>query len=367
MITVAIISNYLNILPIMRKIAVLISITLIIFSFQFCTKNDSASIVDVVNSPNLPANTLNYLIDYPTHIKNALNTNDNTPLNNVITSNGATLGRVLFYDTQLSKNNTISCGSCHKPNNSFDDDIALSKGFNGGSTSRKSMPLLNVRFYRSGKMFWDERALSLEKQVLQPIQNHVEMGLTLAELESKVKALDYYPSLFNKAFGSTDIDSVKISKALSQFVRSIVTYQSKYDRVKQGLESFTNAETQGEQLFLNAGNISCAGCHTPPMFLTSNPVAGFGLVDANDIGINGGTRFKSGSLRNISVRTNLFHNGSVSNVLTMLQAGAPGTGTQPIPQHSVAPQDVQNMIAFLNTLTDITLVNEERFSDPFKK
>jgi len=221
------------------------------------------------------------------------------------------------------------------------------------------MPLLNVRFYKSGKMFWDERATTLEKQTLQPIQNHIEMGLTLTELEIKVKALPYYAPLFEKAFGFSNIDSVKIAKALSQFVRSIVTYQSKYDKVKQGLTVFTTAEATGEQLFLNAGNVSCADCHTPPMFITSSPIAGFGLADTNDSGINGSRRFKSSSLRNISIRSNLFHNGSISNVQTMLQNGG-------VAQHAIAAKDVQNMMAFLNTLTDNTILTEEKFSNPFK-
>lgn len=351
----------------MKKKGLLFGILACILLFQFCKKDETANALVNSTIPNLPVSTLNYLVSYPSFIQNDLNINDNTPANNPITNNGATLGRVLFYDTQLSTNNTISCGSCHKQGNSFDDDVALSKGFTGGLTSRKSMPLLNIRFYSSGKMFWDERALTLEKQVLQPIQNHVEMGLTLTELETKVKAQTFYPALFEKAFGTTSIDSIKIAKALSQFVRSIVTYQSKYDRVKQGLESFSNAEAQGEQVFLNAGRPTCAGCHTPPMFLTSTPAQGFALADNTDLGINNSRRFKSGSLRNIGVRTNLFHNGSIANLQTMLQSGAPGTGTQPIPQHSVAPQDVQNIIAFLNTLTDQTVLTEEKFSNPFKK
>ncbi len=282
----------------------------------------------------------------------------------MIANDGATLGRVLFYDKNLSKNNAVSCGSCHQQQFSFDDNAALSKGFEGGLTTRNSMAILNVRFYKSGKMFWDERAATLEKQALQPIQNHVEMNLSLAELESKVKAQTYYPVLFQRAFGSIGIDSVKIAMALAQFERSIVTYQSKYDQVKQGLATFTAAEVQGEQLFLNAAAPNtCASCHTPPMFLTSEPGTPFALLDAADPGINSENRFKSGSLRNIGTRTNLFHNGSVANLQAMLTA-APGR--PPIPNHTVAPPDVQNLLAFLNTLTDNTITTEVKFSDPFK-
>jgi cytochrome c peroxidase len=345
-----------------KKLSILLAFVAVAVTFQQCSKSDVASTTTTTLRPTLPATVFIYAgITYPAHIAAALTATDNTPADNAITNDGATLGRVLFYDKQLSKNNTISCGSCHKQSQSFDDNNVLSTGFDAGLTTRHSMPLLNVRFYRSGKMFWDERAATLEKQVLQPIQNHVEMGLTLAELESKVKALDYYPALFQKAFGSTQIDSVKIAKALAQFVRSIVTYQSKYDRVKQGLEAFTADEAQGEQLFLNAPP-TCAGCHKPPMFLTSEPAAPFALQDATDKGINNENRFKAGSLRNCAIRTSLFHNGSVTNIQAMLS----GNGRPPIPAHTVAPPDVAKLLAFLNTLTDQTVLTEARFSDPFK-
>ena len=101
------------------------------------------------------------------------------------------------------------------------------------------------------------------------------------------------------------------------------------------------------------------------MFLTSSPVAPFALRDPNDAGINNENRFKSGTLRNISVRSSLFHNGSITNTQAMLASG-PGTGTQAIPAHSVAPQDVPKFAAFLNTLTDNSIATEASFSDPFK-
>ena len=349
----------------MRKLKIIVAIILTVCLFQFCAKDNSA-LNTVSTVLNLPSTPLNYLVTYPTHVANALAAADNTPANNQLTNEGATLGRVLFYDKHLSQNNTISCASCHKPELSFDDNAALSTGFNGGKTSRNSMSLINLRFYQNGRMFWDERAGSLEAQALQPIQNHVEMGLTLNELESKVKGLDYYPDLFLKAFGSSTIDSTKISKAIAQYVRSIVTYQSKYDLVKEGKISFSTSEARGEQIFLNAGGATCASCHTPPMFITSNPRQGFGLADNNDIGIRGSNNFKSGSLRNVINRTNLFHNGSILSVQAMLNAGAPGTGSRPIPQHSVAPQDVQDMLNFLNTLTDETIYTDPKFSNPFK-
>jgi cytochrome c peroxidase len=364
----------------MKKLQVLGCIIASILLFQFCSKKEAEIIIEPVAPearPTLPTIVFNYNVNYPAHVQAALVANDNTPSNNPITNDGATLGRVLFYDKQLSKNNTISCASCHKQEFSFDDNLALSKGFLGGNTTRNSMAILNLRFYKSGKMFWDERALSAEAQALKPIQDHVEMGLTLSELESKVSALSYYAPLFQKAFGNTQIDSIKIARALSQFERSIVTYQAKYDRVKQGLESFTSAEAQGETFFNSTpppppgggqAPVSCNACHTAPMFVNSvaTNTTPFALQDALDLGINNQNRFKSSTLRNVGTRTALFHNGRILNVQAMLNAGAPGSGTQPIPAHSVQPQDVQNLIAFMNTLTDNTITTDEKFSNPFK-
>ncbi len=342
----------------MKKYFLLTSAVCCIAVFQFCSKKESAAAI--LATPTLPSTTFDYVVNYPSFIQNDLILNDNTPINNAITNEGATLGRVLFYDVNLSKNNTISCASCHKQSLSFDDETAFSKGFEGGLTSRNSMAIVNLRFYKSGKMFWDERSETLEKQVLQPIKDHVEMGLTTAELETKIAAQSYYPALFQKAFGSTQIDSIKIAKALAQFCRSIVTYQSKYDIVKQGQTTFTAQEANGEQIFLTAGARTCASCHTPPMFITSSPANGFALQDANDAGINNQNRFKSGSLRNVATKTALFHNGSIANLQTML------TANPRIPDHTVAPQDVQPLITFLNTLTDNSIVTAEKFANPFK-
>lgn len=349
----------------LRKFVVIAILTGLVLFFEYCSKDhlatDTTTTIDP--KPVLPATPLNYIINYPAFLMTAMAEQDNTPADNAITNDGATLGRVLFYDKHLSKNNTISCSSCHKSTTSFTDNSQFSKGFEGGSTTRTSMDLLNVAFYQSGKMFWDERSANLEAQVVQPIQNHVEMGESFPALVDKIKALDYYPSLFEKAFGITDIDSIKISKALAQFVRSIIPYQSKYDQVKQSLASFTPAEQAGEQLFLHAAppgqpTLTCAGCHKPPLFITSTPAAPFGLADVNDAGINSSGHFKIGSLRNVAISTPYFHNGSI----TTLQ----GVLTSNIQFHQVAPQDVQNLLAFMQTLTDTQTLSDERFTDPFK-
>ena len=352
-----------------KQLTISISMVLLSTLGQFCSKKDTITVpiantdgiatTTSIKGPVLPAVAYNYSsLALPAYLAASIKAADNMPATNPITNEGATLGRVLFYDSNLSKTNTVSCGSCHQQSLSFGDSAILSKGFQGGSTTRHSMGLLNVRYYQSGKMFWDERANTLEEQVLQPIQNTVEMGLTLPELVTKIQGISYYPALFNKAFGSTEITTDKIAKALAQFVRSIVTYQSKYDQVKQGLANFTADESAGEQIFLTTGRNTCAGCHAPPLFLTSSPVAPFALADANDKGINNQNRFKAGSLRNTVLRAPYFHNGSVNSLTTMLNSN--------IPSHNAGPQDRVKLLAFLQTLTDQTIITDVKYANPFK-
>jgi cytochrome c peroxidase len=218
-------------------------------------------------SPNLPA----YLSTPP--IAGQLN----TPGTNPITDQGATLGRVLFYDKKLSANNTISCASCHKQANAFTDPLVKSTGFNGGLTGRHSMSLINAAYYPNGRFFWDQRAATLEEQSLMPIQDAVEMGMTLPALETKLRAEAYYAPLFAKAFGDTAINSNRIARALSQFVRSMISYQSRYDIGRAAFPpgpppppnanftNFTAQENRGKEIFFS-GIGGCAPCHGTETF-----------------------------------------------------------------------------------------------------
>ena len=147
-----------------------------------------------------------------------IRTLDNTPADNPLTDAGAHLGRVLFYDRQLSKNRTIACASCHLQSRGFADPERLSRGFDGGRTRRNAMSLGNLRYthIRGGKpgFFWDERAATLEDQVLMPIQDEIEMGMTLPALEKRLQKLPYYPPLFQAAFGSPKVTSRRVARAV---------------------------------------------------------------------------------------------------------------------------------------------------------
>ncbi|MEO1573296.1 MAG: cytochrome-c peroxidase, partial [Bacteroidota bacterium] len=156
------------------------------------------------STPTLPETPYNYAnIELPEHLRvNVVPGSDNTPASNPITDAGATLGRVLFYDTRLSANQTVSCGSCHLQERAFSDPEALSTGFAGERTHRNSMGLVFARFYDNGRFFWDERAETLEDQVLMPIEDEIEMGMTLDDVRARLEATDFYADLFADAFGS---------------------------------------------------------------------------------------------------------------------------------------------------------------------
>lgn len=367
--------------------------------------------------PELPATPHNYAnITLPNHFlvnqfppgspQNAVIDNDNTPVNNATTDAGATLGRVLFYDRKLSANETVSCSSCHQQTHGFSDPDRLSIGFEAGETRRHSMGLANARFYESGKFFWDERAATLEDQVLQPIQDHVEMGLTLAQLISVVEGEDYYEPLFVDAFGDSDVTADRISKALAQFVRSIVSFTAKYDvgraQVNSPLDpfpNFTQAENRGKNLFMRplpGTGASCVRCHMGEAFITpaafnSPPGAtthatnnGLDPVSTDDFGVMESTmnpaddfKFKVPSLRNIAVRPPYMHDGrfnSLQQVIGFYSNGIRNHANlspilrdqngQPI-RFNFNPQQRAEMLAFLNTLTDDAMMADEKYSDPF--
>lgn len=337
--------------------------------------------------------------------QNAAIVNDNTPASNPTTNAGATLGRVIFYDQKLSANGTVSCASCHDQSAAFADNRALSLGFAGGETGRNSMGLTNARFYQPGKFFWDERAATLEEQVLMPFQDEVEMGLTLPQVVSITQSQDYYPSLFTAAFGDPTIDANRIARALAQFVRSIVSVNSRYDQGRamvnnptQNFPNFNNRENQGKQLFFNSpGNgASCIDCHVSEAFISpalGTPHAsstsaatnnGLDRVSTADLGIAGATgniadtgKFKVPSLRNIALTAPYMHDGRFNDLDDVLDfydgdienhaqlSNVLRTPDGRVGQFNLNGGDRDAIVAFLRTLTDNALVTDAKFSDPF--
>ncbi len=344
---------------------------------------------------NLPVQPFNYAnITLPFYLQTPqLQDADNTPLNNPITNSGATLGRVLFYDPQLSATNTQSCASCHSQQLGFSDDSPFSRGFEGGFTGRNSMGLAMARFYGNGHFFWDERAATLEAQTLMPIQDPVEMGLTLEELEIKLSGQDYYPPLFQAAFGDPEVTSSRVALALSQFIRSMVTFRSRYDQGRQATPgppntpfvNFTPQENLGKAIFLDPARGNCAVCHGTDAFIAPEPKNnGIDLI-SQDSGLYHTTlnpadigRFKVPSLRNIELTAPFMHDGRFEtleevinhynngvrnhiNLSPQLRQGPNG----PPRVLNLNPNERAALAAFLRTLTDFEFINDERWSDPF--
>ncbi len=324
-------------------------------------------------------------------------TKNNTPGNNAITNAGATLGRVLFYDKRLSRNSTISCASCHQQSHAFGDAATASTGVNG-TTGRHSMRLINARFATEVRFFWDERATSLENQTTQPVRDHVEMGFSVtngdpafADLVTRLSAIAEYRVLFALMFGDAAITEARIQSALGQFVRSIQSFDSRYDAGRAvagadnvGFTNFTAQENAGKQLFLappNQGGGGCAGCHRPPEFDIDPNSRNNGLTTK----IGGGTDLtntRSPSLRDMASATGVLHGGlmhdgsftSLALVVTHYNSipgdnanldprlRRPGGNVQTL---NLNPQQRSDLSAFLLTLTGSAVYTDPKWSDPF--
>ena len=385
-----------------------IFLLLILFHVS-CNKNENSSSSDqsVIDQTFKGSINLNQLENYSNQSKPSYITRDNSN-GNQINDAVATLGRVLFYDKKLSVNNSVSCRSCHKQEFAFGDTASPSKGV-AGNTSRQSMRLVNSRFSEEVRFFWDERATSLENQSTQPIKDHVEMGFSgtngdpnFANLITKLSALDYYKVLFKKGFGNEEITEQKIQTALSQFIRSIQSFDSKFDigraQVNNDLANFPNytaQENQGKNLFITrptfdangqrtAGGLGCGGCHRAPEFdidpnSRSNGIGG---------SINGGPDFtntKAPSLRNItlsngSIATPLMHTGVIKTIqaaighygnLTNAASNNTNLDNRLKPnnigqQLNLNAQEVNAVEAFLKTLSGNDVFTNKKWSDPFK-
>lgn len=368
-----------------------------------------------IDVPLLPEKPHDYeTVRIPRHIELAeLDELDSTPGDNAITNAGATLGRVLFYDRHLSRNDTTSCATCHVQKAGFSDPLRFSRGFDGGRTGRNSMGLANLRYSKVDGLepgfFWDERAATLEEQVLMPIQDEVEMGMKLADLEKKLTKLPYYSELFRAAFGSTQVTSQRIAQALAQFLRSIVSFNSKFDRsvaaspvsstrdVEDETPALTKSEQRGRSLFMDGvdgvNEFACQMCHVPPTFNMdmSHNIGldlkyrdrGLGVLDRESNApftpSNDG-KFKAPSLRNVALSAPYMHDGRFKSLEEVVEHYSDGVhphpnltlafavradNTKPTSGFGLSKQDQAALVAFLKTLTDESLAKDSRFSDPF--
>ncbi len=419
----------------------LLMASLLGFVIISCQENEPVNQLDQV--PVLPKQVFNYntsgdlpadfqmelsakAITVPEHTSadeiqaDVIRTNDNQVALN-IDDHVATLGRVLFYDTRLSLNNTISCGSCHLQQSAFADPNPISVGFKGKTTSRNSMSIVNP--VMNNNMFWDSRLPSVRDLVLEPVRNHIEMGMEeMDKLEQKLADVDFYQPLFEEAFGDQRVTEERIGQALTQFLNSMVSFDSKFDQGKHNnFSNLSPKETLGKDLFFS-NKTKCSSCHAGANF--SAPDGRFTAEMINSPNINGlssdlsfdpnpeiidefgfmgseyggevkGTanigldvvyedngkedgQFKIPSLRNIELTGPYMHDGRFASLEEVVEHYNSGIqdhhnldkkfkGDDGLPQRlGLNDTEKDALVAFLKTLTDVSFVTDEKFSDPFK-
>jgi cytochrome c peroxidase len=308
-----------------------------------------------------------------------------------VNDNLPTLGRVLFYDRQLSLNNSVSCSSCHKQNLAFADNVALSRGFEDKLTSRNSMPIQNLNSFGdffSQSLFWDGREHMLPSMVLKPIVNHVEMGFSdLDGLATKLASIPYYRDLFENAYGTNEVTTQKIGEALSTFLTTINSFNTRFDRLNRGELMLSGLEMEGKELFTT--KYDCNSCHQvqdPNGYIFAGTFANIGLdEDYADKGLQAVTeqptdagKFKIPSLRNVALTAPYMHDGRFETLGDVvdhysdqiadhpnLDARLKSPTGSPV-AFNISDHEKEALIAFLNTLTDYSVVTDPKFSNPFK-
>ncbi len=311
------------------------------------------------------------------------------PADNPLTKEGVELGRHLFYDPVLSSDNTMSCSSCHLPEGSFTDNEAVSLGVEGQAGSRSSMSLLNIGFNNNG-LFWDGRVNTLEEQALLPVEDPVELHADWTDVEEKLRIHSLYPSLFRRAFGISDTSEMTRDlavKAIAQFERTLVSSgNSKYDRVVQGADVFTDEELLGHNIFFDiepdvSRHAECGHCHNAPLF-TTNEYFNNGLDDVDgsnllDLGLGEITKretdnakFRVPTLRNIFLSVPYMHDGRFKDLDEVIdhydQNVIFAKNVDPnLRRLNLSDSDRAALIAFIRTLEDPEFSSDPRYQSPF--
>lgn len=308
------------------------------------------------------------------------------PEENKMTQEKVALGRLLFYDPILSRDSTVSCSSCHIQSLAFTDGQSFSLGVEGKIGKRSALSLVNVGYYYKG-LFWDGRSSSLEEQALHPILDTLEMGNKWPYLISRLEKSPLYKAKFALAFperNQQEITPKQIGEALAQFQRTIISADSKYDQVERGEATFSASEARGMDIFFDKSDTlpvaECGHCHLDPLF-TNQDFENNGIdiwdtiqVDLGRKAISGLKydlgKFRTPTLRNIALTAPYMHDGRFETLEEVIdhynKGGHPGLNVSPnvMPLH-LSERDKNDLISFLNTLTDYTLLSNKQLSDPF--
>ena len=314
------------------------------------------------------------------------------PADNPMTVEGVKLGRFLFYEERLSGNNTMSCASCHAQAFAFSDNgNQFSTGIDGIQGNRTSMVIQNLGWEQ--RFFWDGRAPTLEEQILGPVENPIEMHETWPNAVAKLQADPAYQALFLDAFGSASIDKYKTAKAIAQFLRTLISGNSKFDRFMRGEELLTPEEQLGFLLTQQEGGdpalglggqwgADCFHCHPHGgARFTDGTMRNNGLDSVfTDLGffeVTGQPQdrglFKTPSLRNVAVSGPFMHDGRFGTLEEVIEHYNSGGKVSPTVSPfmkftqgglQLTPEKKAQLLAFLNTLTDHEFLSNPAFSDP---
>ena len=299
------------------------------------------------------------------------------PVDNPQTVEGIALGKKLFFDPILSIDNTLACADCHAPEHAFTDSDRFSDGVNGDFGNRNSMPLFNLAWNYDEKFFWDGSAFSLEHQAFVPVTDPIEMNSIWVDVEQKLQQHIEYPDLFEEAFGTSNIDSSLVTKALAQFERTLISANSKFDKYLLGEIILSPEELDGFNVFMDETKGDCFHCHGSdknPLW-TDNIFHNNGLDETfTDLGFGAETgdpadngKFKSPSLRNLEFTAPYMHDGrfaTLEEVVNHYSEGLKNSQTidplmKKVAQGGVGliDQDKANLIAFLLSLSDYDFIN----------
>jgi cytochrome c peroxidase len=286
------------------------------------------------------------------------------PEDNPLTAEKIALGKMLYFDTRLSKDGTVSCATCHDPTKAWTDNKPTSTGIASQVGGANSPTVINAAYATS--QFWDGRAASLEEQALGPIENPIEMGHSLPTCCVELSKVEDYQKAFEKAFGTPEVTEDRIAKAIASFERTVLSGNSPYDKFKAGDEKALNdAQKRGMDLFESAG---CDGCHTPPLFSNYRFInAGIGMdKEKPDEGRKAVTKkdtdlgkFRVAPLREVANTGPYFHDGSVATleeaVKIMAQGGKPNDNLSPmmkaVGEEKLTDDNIKDLVEFLKALS----------------
>ncbi len=275
------------------------------------------------------------------------------PKDNPSTPEKIALGKQLYFDPRLSADNKISCASCHDPKKGWSNGEQFATGVEGKKGGRNSPTVINSAYYTL--QFWDGRAKSLEDQALGPIQNPIEMNLTLEKVVEKLNGIAGYKEQFQKVFG-TDVTPDGIAKSIAAFERTVLSGDAPYDKLKAGDKAALSESAQkGMKLFF--GKANCSACHSGPSF-TDSAFHNIGL-DSKDEGrfviskIKGDTgAMKTPTLRDIAKTGPYMHNGSLKTleeVVAHYNKGGNGNPFQDEEIHALklTDADLADLVTFM--------------------